>query len=502
MKTLQQFIEEAEHYDTIPLVKEYYVDQTTPIHMFTHLQDTASYLLESRDEQSLWSKHSFIGLHETYAIVHQESHFQIKKENKVIESETTLQDAFASVQKLQNLKPLESDLPFSGGGVGYMAYEAAYELETVRTKHGFDGQKPLYHFIFCEIVLAYHHHNGRLEVICYVDVQNKDRVKEIYAETIKRMDDIVSKATLNNDAPPHLLTPTNGQEVEEAFAQFVSNYAKDSFLHDVKAIQEWIKNGDIFQAVLSQRFTKKTEVSGLELYRSLRMINPSPYMFYIVLGETEIIGSSPEKLVEVQQGEIEIHPIAGTRPRGQTKREDEQLGEELKNDEKERAEHHMLVDLARNDVGRVAAYGSVHTPVLLELAHFSHVMHLISKVRGQLAEGFTPFAALNAGFPAGTVSGSPKIRAMEIINELEPTSRGIYAGAICYIGYNAQIDSCIAIRTMTLEKGTVTVQAGAGVVADSVPEMEWEETRNKALGLVRAIDHAEKQKAEGSQTYV
>ncbi|MGA9288324.1 MAG: anthranilate synthase component I family protein, partial [Anaerobacillus sp.] len=228
-----------------------------------------------------------------------------------------------------------------------------------------------------------------------------------------------------------------------------------------------------------------------DLYRVLRIINPSPYMFYLKMNNVEIIGSSPEKLVQVQDGKIEIDPIAGTRKRGRTDQEDQQLAEELLHDEKERAEHYMLVDLARNDVGRVATYGSVSVPQLMDIGRFSHVMHIISKVTGVLSHQFTSLDAVVASFPAGTVSGAPKVRAMQILNELEPTSRSIYSGAIGYIGFDGNIDSCIAIRTMVIKDGTAYVQAGAGIVADSIPENEWEETRNKASALIKAIQVAE-----------
>jgi anthranilate synthase component I len=241
-------------------------------------------------------------------------------------------------------------------------------------------------------------------------------------------------------------------------------------------------------------------VSALDIYRVLRLINPSPYLFYLRYDQLEIVGSSPERLVQVQDRHVEIHPIAGTRPRGETPEEDKQLAEELLADEKERAEHYMLVDLARNDVGRIATYGSVKTPKLVEIGLFSHVMHIVSKVTGELHTNTQPLEALMASFPAGTVSGAPKIRAMEILQKLEPTKRGIYAGAIGYLGYDGNIDSCIAIRTMTIQNGKATIQAGAGIVADSDPESEYKETQNKAKALIRAVQVAESmfQKKEAS----
>jgi len=254
--------------------------------------------------------------------------------------------------------------------------------------------------------------------------------------------------------------------------------------------------------VLSQRFSLPIRITGFQLYRMLRKINPSPYLFYLQTSDAEIVGSSPEKLVQVQNRKIEIHPIAGTRRRGRTKQEDALLAEELLHDPKERAEHYMLVDLARNDIGKVAKYGTVKTPVLMEIGKFSHVMHLISKVTGELKDDVHPIDALLSAFPAGTVSGAPKVRAMQILNELEPTARGVYAGTVAYIGFDGNIDSCIAIRTAVVKDGYAYVQAGAGIVADSIPELEWKETRNKASALIKAIELAETVFAKGGNLYV
>ncbi len=284
-------------------------------------------------------------------------------------------------------------------------------------------------------------------------------------------------------------TPLLDEDV--SFEQVSSNYEKQDFVRDVQRIQEYIRAGDVFQTVLSQRFELDVSAAALDVYRILRMVNPSPYLFYLKFAELEIVGSSPERLVQVQDGHVEIHPIAGTRKRGRNHEEDEALALELLQDEKERAEHYMLVDLARNDVGRIAEYGSVETPTLLEIGKFSHVMHIVSKVTGRLRQGTKPLEAFMASFPAGTVSGAPKIRAIEILQELEPTRRGIYAGAIGYLGYDGNIDSCIAIRTLTMKNGKAFIQAGAGIVADSVPENEYEETKNKAKALIRAVQLAE-----------
>jgi anthranilate synthase component 1 len=257
-------------------------------------------------------------------------------------------------------------------------------------------------------------------------------------------------------------------------------------------VKEYITAGDVFQTVLSQRFQVPITIKGFDLYRVLRFVNPSPYLFYIKLNDCEIVGSSPEKLIQVTNGHLEIHPIAGTRRRGKTKDEDQKLGDELLQDEKEQAEHYMLLDLARNDIGRVAKYGSIKVPMVKELHYFSHVMHLVSKVTGVIRDNVEPVEALLASFPAGTVSGAPKVRAMQIIQELEPVARNAYAGTVAYIGFDGNIDSCITIRTAILKDQTAYVQAGAGIVADSVPELEWKETINKASAVIKAIQLAEK----------
>ncbi|MFF2904969.1 anthranilate synthase component I family protein, partial [Bacillus velezensis] len=259
----------------------------------------------------------------------------------------------------------------------------------------------------------------------------------------------------------------------------------------VNKLKEYIKAGDIFQGVLSQKFDIPVSRHSFELYRVLRIINPSPYMYYIKLPDRDIVGSSPERLIRVHDRHLEIHPIAGTRRRGAGKKEDERLKKELMNDEKEKAEHFMLVDLARNDIGRVAEYGSVAVPEFTKVVSFSHVMHIISVVTGRLKQGVHPVDALMSAFPAGTLTGAPKIRAMQLLNELEPTSRETYGGCIAYIGFDGSIDSCITIRTMSVKNGTASVQAGAGIVADSVPEAEYEESCNKAGALLKTIQIAE-----------
>jgi anthranilate synthase component 1 len=270
----------------------------------------------------------------------------------------------------------------------------------------------------------------------------------------------------------------------------VESTDQDGYCAAVARAKNYITEGDIFQVVLSRRVSFPFSGDLFAVYRALRMINPSPYLFYIDFGETQLAGSSPEVLVRVAGGTVEVLPIAGTRPRGKTEEEDEQMEEELLHDEKELAEHVMLVDLGRNDVGRISRFGSVHVPVFKRVERYSHVMHIVSEVRGTLKEGSGALDALKACFPAGTVSGAPKVRAMQIINELEPASRGVYAGAVGYLGFNGSLDTCIAIRTIVGHRGTLSIQAGAGIVADSIPENEYRETLNKSRALLEAVSGA------------
>jgi anthranilate synthase component 1 len=271
-----------------------------------------------------------------------------------------------------------------------------------------------------------------------------------------------------------------------------SNFSKSDYLKAVDKCKESIKAGDIFQAVLSQRFTVSVTTSSFNIYRALRMVNPSPYMFYLKLKDHSVIGSSPEMLVKIIDGSIQYRPIAGTRPRGKDEDEDALLAEELKADEKEKAEHIMLVDLGRNDLGKVCEFGSVEVVNLMSIEKYSHVMHLVSSLRGQLRPEVDRFEALMACFPAGTVTGAPKVRAMEIIDQLEPTRRAVYAGAILYLDFSGNLDSCIAIRTLVVKDGKAYIQAGGGIVADSIPEKEYQETINKSRALIKAVEMAER----------
>ncbi|WP_174522653.1 anthranilate synthase component I [Alkalihalobacillus trypoxylicola] len=493
MKTsYQNFCEAAKVYKTVPVVEQFFADGLTPIQIVHQLTDEVSFVLESNDDASIWSNYSFIGLHPLYHLVEEQNQFctyEVTTNKKLIQ-QSTFEAAYEETMSFLNVQPLDLPLPFKGGAVGYMSYDAIETIEPSLKTVEESRNVPYYQFLVCQTLIAFNHVTKQLAVIVHTPIQSHQSVKSQFEASQKKIKELIEQLEQPNRGLSLKTTPIMDEEV--SFEGVQSNYLKTDFLSHVEEIKEYIRAGDVFQTVLSQRFEMDVKSSGLEIYRVLRMVNPSPYLFYLKFNSLEIIGSSPERLVQVQDGEIEIHPIAGTRKRGKTFEEDQALAAELLQDEKERSEHYMLVDLARNDVGRVAKYGSVETPTLLEIGRFSHVMHIISKVTGILKEDYKPMHALMASFPAGTVSGAPKIRAMEILQELEPTKRGIYAGAIGYLGFDGNIDSCIAIRTLVLEKGKAYIQAGAGIVADSIAELEYEETQNKAKALIRAVQIAEK----------
>lgn len=492
-ETKSSFLRDARQYSTIPIIRRFFVDTATPIQLFQQLKKEAVFLLESQDSSSPWSRYSFIGLN-PYGYVKEENrlyHFQDSSFGISLEDKD-FKNLFEKVLAYLNVKPLNTTVPFYGGAVGCLGYDAITGFEPVPEHGNNDLGLAKVSFLFCETILAFDHEDKELQVFHHVRLKGTETETEAgerYDQAVKKIGHLFSE--LNKSCANRNLFMQSDENKDVDFTRIRSNYEQEHFIRDVNQIKEYIRQGDIFQAVLSQRFEVELHVSGLDVYRALRVINPSPYLFYLAFDGIEVVGSSPERLVQVQNGKVEIHPIAGTRKRGTTKEEDDALAIDLLQDEKELAEHHMLVDLARNDVGRVAKYGTVETPVLKEIGRFSHVMHLISKVTGELANDQTPIDALLASFPAGTVSGAPKVRAMEILQELEPTARNLYAGGVGYLGFDGNIDSCIAIRTIVVKDGIAYIQAGAGIVADSDPLKEWEESRNKAKAMLKAIESAE-----------
>ncbi|MFC7063887.1 anthranilate synthase component I [Halobacillus seohaensis] len=500
LTTKESFLTNAKEYRTIPVTQSFYTDTLTPIHMYHALRDEAVYMLESQDPESPWSNFSFIGLDPMIDIQQQDGTFVIEDfQEKETRTATSFKEAFENTVEHLQVKQADVSLPFKGGAVGYIAYDAISDYEPVPYAEPDHIDVSNYHLLFCQTLIAYHHKTKETTILTFARVNDEQEAGDMYDQATQRLQNVSQRLKENSYLPDLMLT----DEVTNHTVDLVSNYEKADFKRDVEKIKEYIVAGDIFQAVLSQRFQAVTKRSGFELYRILRKVNPSPYMFYLRFKDVEVMGSSPERLLEVQDGELEIHPIAGTRKRGQTPEEDDALAAELLADEKEQAEHRMLVDLARNDMGRVAEYGSVEVFDYMTIGRFSKVMHIISKVTGQLKKDVSPIDALISAYPAGTLSGAPKIRAMQILRELEPTPRHLYGGGVVYLGFDGNIDSCITIRTITKVNDQVYVQAGAGIVADSDPESEYQETLNKASALKRTIEIAEQafeKSREGAET--
>ena len=374
--------------------------------------------------------------------------------------------------------------PFSAGAVGFAGYELVRLIEPrVPPFRKDDVKLPDAVFLFFSTLLAFDHVKHQIRVISNVRCDEwKGRLRQGYNDAKRRI------ARVEKALAKPLRVPKNQPTASPLEVR--SNVGKQYYCQAVEKAKEYILAGDIFQVVLSQRLEMEPGVAPFQIYRALRTVNPSPYMFYIHLDDTVILGSSPEMLVKVEGREVDYRPIAGTRPRGATEAEDQALAKDLLADEKELAEHVMLVDLGRNDLGRVCEFSSVHVPQFEELEYYSHVMHIVSRVRGKLRSDLDAFHALAACFPAGTVSGAPKVRAMEIIAELEPYRRGVYSGSVMYLDFSGNLNSCIAIRTMVVRGKKAYLQVGAGIVADSQPEREWDETMNKARALLKAVELA------------
>jgi len=481
----EEFITKAEEGNLIPVYCEVVADMETPVSAFKKLGDTEySYLLESVEGGQKVGRYSFIGGKPFLTFSYQDGVVTIEKNGSIEEYNTDhplkeLEDILAKYQ------PMElADLPrFYGGAVGYLGYDLVTSFEEIElmASSGLDIPDSL--FILTDTILIFDHVKHKIKIVANTLVE--DNPEEAYQQAINKINKIRKRLKVDSKSSFALANNKQPENIE-----FKSNMNQEEFMHKVKQAKEYIRAGDIFQVVLSQRLEAEITVQPFEVYRVLRRINPSPYMYYLNFKELQLVGASPEMLVRVEDGVVENRPIAGTRPRGATKDEDKELAEEMLNDKKERAEHTMLVDLGRNDVGRVSQYGTVEVDEFMEVEEYSHVMHLVSNVNGELRDDQSGFDALRSCFPAGTVSGAPKIRAMEIINELEPTKRGPYAGAIGYFSFNGNLDSCITIRTMLFKEDKVYVQAGAGIVFDSDPVAEYQETLNKAQALLKAIELA------------
>jgi len=471
LKDIQKFREQG---NVIPVYKSVIADFLTPVSAFLKLEKDRPYafLLESVEGGETIARYSFLGC-DPFLV----SRYRRGQPADFMETLRTNLNRFRSV-KLPNLPP------FTGGAVGYFGYDMVRTIENIPESGTDDLGVDDAVMMFYKTILAFDHLRHQIHIISNLLVdESNEPLEQQYrkaTEEIERIEKLLR-------AP--LETPTPAIHKGEITVR--SNIEKRDYLNAVSAAKEYIAAGDIFQVVLSQRFEVELKTPPFEIYRALRIVNPSPYMYYLKMPDATIVGSSPEMLVKIRDREVFYRPIAGTRARGRDDAEDEALARELAADEKERAEHIMLVDLGRNDLGRVSRYGTVRVEDLMVIEKYSHVMHLVSALRGQLREGADRLDTLMACFPAGTVSGAPKVRAMEIIDELEPTRRGVYAGAVMYVDFSNNLDSCIAIRTLVARGAKGYIQAGGGIVADSVPENEYMETVNKSRALIRAIQLAQ-----------
>jgi len=490
--TFEEFERETARGNIVPVTRTVLADLQTPLGAFLRVAGDAPYafLLESIEGGERLARHSFIGANPSIIARGRGNQTIVRRNGREETVEQNAIDFLREYFRSTRLARRPGLPPFAGGAVGYLAYDAARWFEPVLAHDGAaDDVSDDAGWMFFRTVLAFDRVQQQIAItsVVVVDEAGGDRARlhELYDAAVNETAAI--ERVLGQLAEVPVTEPTLGQTT----VHFQSNWPRAKFEAAVDKVKEYIAAGDCYQAVIAQKFTKATSADPLAIYRALRATNPSPYMFFLRMGSESVIGSSPEMLVRCHGQRLDYRPIAGTRRRGATEAEDWMLGEEMRNDEKEVAEHTMLVDLGRNDLGRVSDYGSVKVEELMKVERYSHVQHLVTSLRARLRDNLDRFDALASCFPAGTVTGAPKIRAMQIIDELEPSKRGIYAGAVLYVDYADNLDSCIAIRTVHLRDGVATVEAGAGIVADSVPEREYEECVNKARALFRAIELAE-----------
>jgi anthranilate synthase component I len=486
--SLDQLWQYAGEGNLVPIYREILADYETPVSAFAKIDHGPSaYLLESIEGGEKWARYSFLGSGSPVVVyedggdllvVQGTSKKRIPSRGNPLERLRELMEAYRPVT-------VPGLPPFVGGAVGYLSYDMVRTFEDLATRKKDPLNLPDFAFLLTDTMLIFDNVVQKIKVVAnaHVTAKGERGIKTAYRSATERIERTIArlKRPLRRTRPHRRRRPVS----------FTANMSKADFEKMVVRTKEYIRAGDIVQAVLSQRWETSVQASPLQLYRALRVVNPSPYMYYLRIAGVELVGSSPETLVRCENGVISVRPIAGTRRRGATPEEDQQMERRLLADKKERAEHVMLVDLGRNDVGRVAKPGSVVVDSLMHVERYSHVMHIVSNVTGQLDEAKTSYDVLRACFPAGTVSGAPKVRAMQIIDELEPTRRGPYAGAVGYFSFSGNMDMCINIRTVVVKKHQAFIQAGAGIVADSNPEHEYEETCNKAKAMMKAVELAE-----------
>jgi anthranilate synthase component 1 len=479
--------------DLVPVYCTLLADLETPVSVYLKLArvSEASFLLESVEGGEQVGRYSFLGVNPKGLLSVQGSKVTLtRKDETTIRELAPGEDPLHVLeQEFERVHPVELEgLPrFVGGAVGYLSYDFARHVERLPNTATDDLGLPDAVFLLVDTLVIFDH--AKHQLIILANAHNTGNPDAAYSDAVQRIDEIVHALA---QPLPYLPDDSSSQPITQADTQLQSNVTREQFEANVRAAKEFIAAGDAFQIVLSQRFRRKTGAHPFTIYRALRALNPSPYMFFLHFSENfSLIGASPEMMVRYEDEIATVRPIAGTRPRGVDEASDQALAEELLADEKERAEHVMLVDLGRNDLGRVCEYGTVHVPSMMYIERYSHVMHIVSQVQGRVRDSMSAFDVLRATFPAGTLSGAPKVRAMEIIEQLEGTRRGPYGGAVGYFSFDGSMDTCITIRTMVVHGDEVFCQAGAGIVADSDPAREYEETINKARAVAVAVDNAE-----------
>ncbi len=487
--SLEEFSRKAREGNLIPVYREILADMETPVSAFRKI-DSGKYafLLESVEGGEKWGRYSFLGSNPGLVFRAKGSQAEMITGDQV-SARPIGRDVLEPLSEiLKKYRPVrDPNLPrFSGGLVGFLSYDVVRQFERLPATSKDDLGLPDALFLLTDTLVIFDNVSHRIKVVsnAYAPEPSATALQRAYEEAAGKIDGIIR-------ALRRPLGATEERRGAGEGLQLSSTMSREEFLRAVEQAKEYVRAGDVVQAVISQRLSVRTSADPFDIYRALRIVNPSPYMYYLRLDNLRVAGSSPEVLVRLEDGRIELRPIAGTRRRGKDEEEDRTLERELLADPKERAEHIMLVDLGRNDVGRVSRIGSVKVNELMVIERYSHVMHIVSNVQGMLEERQDAFDLLRACFPAGTVTGAPKIRAMEIIEELERVRRGPYAGAVGYFGFSGNMDTCITIRTVLIADGMAHIQAGAGIVADSIPEREYEETMNKAQGMIKAIEMAE-----------
>lgn len=489
--SFSEFQKKVNFGNLIPVYKEIVADTETPVSAYQKISKNSDYsfLLESVEGGERFARYSFLGTSPFLIFRSKKTEGEFIRENKRERLVISKNPLLFIKGKLSKYNPIRiGEVPiFSGGAVGYIAYDVVRFFEKIPEKNIDDLNLPDCYFMFVDTVLVFDHLKHKIKIISFAHIEEKttQKIKESYQKTVEKIEKLI-------EVLKKRVIYRKKEKRENFNLKICSNMKKREFEEMVRKTKEYIFSGDIVQAVVSQRFSSKVSCPHFDIYRALRITNPSPYLYYLSFPEVKIIGSSPELLVRLDKNVVETRPIAGTRKRGKNEKEDEKIAKELLNDEKEKAEHIMLVDLARNDLGRVCRYGTVEVSEFMNIEKYSQVMHIVSTVRGIIRKNVDAYQVLACCFPAGTVSGAPKIRAMEIIEELENIKRGPYAGAVGYFDFFGNMDTAINIRTIVLKNNQAYIQAGAGIVADSHPEKEYYETINKAKALFKAIELAER----------